>query len=314
MFSAGVSHTKPGQGTTIRQPATAQLLIDSLDRFQNGWPANGQDAQNNSSSNWRLNLQQIVLNGYLTRLGVSQIMFQWNLPTIIEDYNDKLLIDYDGTLYQVNLVPGYYDVDSMATMLQTEINSDIGGGAAFAVTWNALRGLFEFDSGAGHTFFFTDTETGDAIDLEIRRTLHTIGVFKDTTAAQTFFGVPPTMLATRYIDICSSYLTKYQRLKDANTLPSNITSTAIARIFGVALNSVSPIRGSTALTDPASPGTSPYYIAVDYTFPKQISWNSDEGLSNFDIQLRDEDGELVPYNPSKGIMCEYNIVLLASED
>lgn len=311
MFSAGVSHNQPGKGQTIRQPATAQILIDSLDRFPNGWPTSFPEAVSNSSSQWRLNLQQIVLNGYLTRIGVSQIMFQWNLPTIVADYNDILSFTFDGTDYSTTLTGGWYNVDDMATMLQDQMNA-VSPGATFTVTWDAEFGVFQFDAGAGHTCTFP-VVAPPALKQEFR-TYHTVGILGGIPAAQVVRGVTPTMVATRYIDICSTYLTKYQRIKDANTLPSNISSTCIARVFAVPLNSASLVHGALPLSDPQNPGSAPFVLTVDYTFPKQIAWNPDEAINNFDIELRDEDGDLVPYDPENHIMCEYNIVLLASED
>jgi len=326
MFSTGAHHTTaPGQGTTIRQPATSQILIDSLDRFPNGYPANVLDALRNSSSDWRLNLQQIVLNGYVTRIGVSEIQLRWNLPTIVQGYNSAFFVSYDGGApVQVTIDPGWYDVDTMAAHLQNQINAATGG--AFLVTWNAQDGVFEFDATAGHTVVFQDP-----VDATERRVYHTLGIVPDATPNQTYQGIQPTMLASRYIDICSSYLTKFQRLKDANTLPSNISTTCIARVYATSLNSISRIAGNTPAADPVNPGDAPFVVTVDYTFPKQIAWNPSEGISNFDIQLRDEEGELVPYVPpgylyngelstpvvtpgAPGVMVEYNIVLLASED
>ncbi len=314
----------PGQGTTIRQPATAQLLVDSLDRFSNGYPLTAAEAQVNSSSQWRLSLQQIVLNGYVTRLAVSQIQLRWNLPTIVTDYNDFFKINFDGTVYDVQLLSGWYDVDTMATELENQINAVTPGGT-FTVTWDTLYGVFNIDAGAAHTAFIVPPLARDVI---VRRTLHTLGLLAGTPANQEFRGMTPTMLATRYMDICSSYLTKFQRIKDSNTLPSNITSTCIARVYATSLNSVASYKPETALANAQSPGDAPFIVTVDYTFPKQIAWNPQEGISNFDIEIRDEEGELVPYcapgflpdgqasvpPDSPGIMVEYNFVLLASED
>ena len=310
MLSVGTHHNNaPGQGTLIRQPATAQLLIDSLDRFTAGYPNSLAEAQSLSSSNWSLNLQQVVMNGYVTRLGVSQILFHWNLRTVVGGYSDAFSVSYDGgAAVQVALVTGWYNVETMAAMLQAQLNLAVVG-AAFVVQWDALRGVFSVDAGAGHTVVFQPPA-----DNRERRTQHMLGLLAAQPAAQIQRGVPPTMLPTRYVDICSTYLTKYQRLKDANTLQSNITSTCIARLFAIPLNSSEYIRAGTALADASSPGDAPFVITVDYTFPKQIAWNPEEGISNFDIQLFDEDGELIPYNPAAGIMCEYNMVLLASED
>jgi hypothetical protein len=116
------------------------------------------------------------------------------------------------------------------------------------------------------------------------------------------------MLATRYIDLCSSYLTKYQRVKDVTTLPSHTISNVIARIYPTAPNTRVP------LANDGSIGSQPFSLCIDYNTPKHIRWSPDEGVSNFDLQLRDEYGDLIPFDVTNGAYgCEYQLTILASE-
>jgi hypothetical protein len=58
----------------------------------------------------------------------------------------------------------------------------------------------------------------------------------------------------------------------------------------------------------------PFVMTIDYNTPKQIKWSPEEALGNFDIQLRDEYGGLVPFDTVSGAGgCEYCLTCLASE-
>ena len=287
---------QPGDGVAIRQPSSAQLLIDSLDRYPNGFPIAG----GTTSSAWQLNLQQLAMNGYIHRLAVSQIQFQWNLPTIITDYNDQLYFNYGGSFYTATLAPGFYTPDDLAAEIQTAMNTAIVG-VAFTVVFSPLTGTFTWDS-TGSAFVFLNTGSRPT---RYNRAYLTLGIYVAGTAVNVKTGTQPSMLATRYIDICSNFLTKYQRLKDTTTLPANIVSSCIARIYPVALNT------QVQLTGTSSVGSQPFIVAIDFGTPKQIAWSPEEAIGNFDLQLLDEDGQQVPWTPTFG--CEYNIVLLASE-
>ena len=107
----------------------------------------------------------------------------------------------------------------------------------------------------------------------------------------------------------SSYITKFQDVKDQSSTQGQSFNCIIARIYPIAPNTridISPDGG---------PSANPFQICIDYNTPKQIMWNPSEALGNFDIQLRDEWGNLLPYNtaPGGGGGCEYLLTCLASE-
>jgi len=111
------------------------------------------------------------------------------------------------------------------------------------------------------------------------------------------------MRFTRWIDVCSLNLTKFQRVKDSTTLPADTYTTTIARLY---------------LTPPGNPPVEASTVAgvpviwtVDFQTPKYIKWDVKEVLSNFDLQLRDEFGNLLWWSPQFG--CEYQFTILASE-
>jgi hypothetical protein len=114
------------------------------------------------------------------------------------------------------------------------------------------------------------------------------------------------MLPTRYVDILSSYLSKYNPTKDQDTQEGGQKFDCIlARVYPVAPNTrieVSPGAGPTA---------NPFQLCIDYNTPKGIRWNTEEALGNFDLQLRDQYGEFLPFSKEYG--CEYALTCFASE-
>ena len=298
--------------TVIRQPAYAEVCIDSLDRYRYGIAPSG--PQVTTSSDWQSNLRHYALQGYFTRLVLTQLQFQWNLPTIIAGYNDILSFvvnpgpeEQPGT---ITILPGYYTPSGLATAIQNALQAEF---TLDAFTCTFTNGSFVITNTAP---FYIETlaagypsQAGDF--LRAVRCLITTGFLNqggNAAAATTLVGSPPTMLATRYIDMYSSYIAKFQDVKDTSTSQELIYNNIIARIYPV------PGNWRFDITANSSPGSAPFIVNLDYATPKQIMWNPNEALGNFDIQLRDEHGQFVPFDLATGTYgCEYVMTVLASE-
>ena len=389
--------TNEPPATPIRQPAYAQLNLSSTDRYPN---FTQQFNAPISSSSYTLQRPNYLLNGYFTRLGISQVQFQYNLPTIVatsssQPGNDQFVIVYPGAGYtslsqsivQV-IVPGGTQITmTMSTSLgagaftvgqEVEVVGTVTTTAAFQGTvssWTAATGLLVltpildvqgFDpnpaaqtwkvSNAASSFlititqgFYTTTTLAAAIQAAVRTAVGNVTfncayggagnpngfTFSDATAfnfgfpgssiiagnftrffntiggtramfappATTIYSGIPTMRFTRWIDICSSGLTQFQRVKDATTLPIDTYTTTVARMY-LTPPTTSPVQTS------ALAGV-PYTWTVDFANIKYIKWDVRQVLSNFDLQLRDEYGSLLWWSPQFG--CEYQFTLLASE-
>jgi hypothetical protein len=275
--------------TTIRQPSYAELLIDSMDRYTNGYPQT--EAELTSSSKWTLQDQNYVLFGYFTRLTVTQIQFTYNLPTIIAGINDQISIN--GTLYTIP--QGFYNPTTLAAAMQAAI------GGAFGVFATVPSGILVI-SRIGFPFIINPP--GD--NPRLIKFYTTAGILSNSPIARTSVsGFPPSMIYTHYIDIVSSYLTKYQRVKDKTTLVGNTVSNVLARVYMFASST------KEQLSETLSPNLSPFIINAEFTTPKNIKWEPDECLANFDLTLYDEFGTILPWNREIG--CEYSITLMASE-
>jgi hypothetical protein len=282
---------------TARAPASAHLLIDSLDRYPVGNP--GAKSPPVTSSAWTLQLPQYVLNGYFTRLAVTQIQFQWNLPTIITGYNNILIVQ-QPTAPSIAIIPqGWYSPPDLATAITTALAAaTTPPTSAITCTYNALNKNFVLTSAAA--FRIPPADNNNAKQFGSTTGLQYTG----PATATTVVGGVPTMLATRFIDMRSSYLTKNQRVKDVTTLPQNIVSDVIARIYATAPN--------TTTAGITTPYIAPWIMNISYPVPKYIRWNVEEPISNFTLELLDENGQPLPWTQTAG--CEYALTLIASED
>ena len=288
----------------MRKPASAQLLVSSTDRYPD---SSTRLEYPTTSADWKLNLRSYPLQGYFKRLAITQIQFQWNIPTIVDGKNDVFVIQIDGNPYVIALTPGFYSGEDLATEIEDEVIAQ-GGVDAASFTATFAGGAFTFEIGAGHTFAFTiPPDTTDPDTIINNRFLITIGATASSVNPTLSYttGIAP-LIYTRFVDMCSSYLTKWQSVKDNTTHPNGIVSSVLARIYAVPPN---------VLVNAAQAGqlfAIPWQMTVDFNVPKFIEWSPQETIANFDIQLRDEYGDLIYW--SQDFPTEYQFTLFASED
>lgn len=287
---------------TARAPASAHLLIDSLDRYTAGYPRGTADPQT-TSSQWTLQLPQYVLNGFFTRLAVTQVQFQWNLPTIITGYNDQLVISVVAGISVATIPQGWYSQASLAAAVTTALlAAPTPPGAVVTCNYVPLSENFTLTSASAITMVDTGTNSRGG-RFGITSGLQFSGVVGAGTT--TVSGAIPTMLPTRFVDIRSVYLAKNQRVKDVTTLPQNLVTDVISRIYAMAPNTTTAGNATTAFQ-------APWIMNHSFPVPKYIRWNSEEPISNFSLELLDDSGRLLPWAANRA--CEYALTMIASED
>ena len=241
----------PGQ--TIRQPAIALFTVDSNDRVLGS-----------KVNNFLINRQQTLMQGYMTRVALTEINFNWNIPNVNE-YNSTfsvMLFPNNNTaipaLYRyvmtVDVPEKFYSPTILALELTTLLNDEI---ADLAVTYPTLTDFYEF----GVEWFSLDNSFGIANSKEsipgnpssilAFGVVNTPGEIMDlcdmmgfnrppvpsSTAllygencGATIQGSYASMLYTPYFDIVSNELTKKQNVNDNGT--SQVTGrNIIARIY-----------------------------------------------------------------------------------
>jgi len=285
----------------IRPPAYAQLLLDSQDR-----------APGQSPNDFTIYRNQALLYGYFYRLAITQLQLQYDMPTIVQGVNNTFEINITGgASAQVALNTSYYNPTTLAAAIQTAIQSAGGAFAAFTCTFEDSIGGLLVESNSASTFTFTDFNTFplNSPNYKLyRNTARSIGLvslnYTTPDTAQSLGAT--TLLYSRYIDILSRNLTKYQRVKDGETDRFQPKSFIIARVYLTPTNQIVETTATSGI------GSKPFFLTIDYNTPKFIKYSPDEALNEIDIQVLDEYGDPLFWD-GETASWEFAFTLLASE-
>ena len=285
----------------IRTPAYAQLLLDSTDRAPGQLP-----------NDFTIYRNQALLYGYFYRLAITQLQFHYVLPTILVDVNNTFQLNITGgASATITLATGYYNPTTLAAAIQSEIQAAGGAFAAFTCSFVDLNGGLVVESNSAATFTFTDYNSFQLntpnykLYRNTARSLGLVATNYTTPSASQALGAT-TLLYTRYIDILSRNLTKYQRVKDGETDRFQPKSFIIARVY------LTPSNTAVETTATSGIGSKPYFLTIDYNTPKFIKYSPDEALNEIDIQVLDEYGDPL-YWDGESATWEFAFTLLASE-
>lgn len=262
------------------------------------------------SHNFSIQSPNALVYGYITKIIISQVQIQYNIPTINVGLNDTFYIA-DGTrniLPEPVVIPyGFYYPDELAATIQILIGqTQIGALANITVVFFPRLGfIFRSTSVPPRTFYFPEI-----VELQLRpglligprtinnilKTYKTLGItlgnsyreplpFAITAQISTDY---PNFLYTPYIDIYSDVLTNYQTVKDTNTSVSKPKG-LIARIY---VSGGGNVQTTTGMADTL--GSRPFVLVTDLNSPKIIRWSPSVAVPSIDFQLLDQYGDLLP--------------------
>jgi hypothetical protein len=343
--------TGPNDGKTIRHPASAQLMIDSGDRFvidttipvQYKASANPTKQYNDFVINKGMNL----LQGSFTRLAVTEVRFPWAIPNV-NTRNQNFYVSYDNTTFQKVTIPtggsigGFYSGPELANAIAVAVNAQTakpGGWGNLVVEWVEQNQCMAFyadnstlTSGVPNIYFspfsgpIQDGVT-PTTNLNVGNLLPMIGLdpmqidpYKQdiSGANNAYFTGACSLTYTNYVDIVSDALTGYQRVKDISTQNNIPRQAIVCRLY------VNDESGTNIVNDISNnpvgflPGTRAFILYRKFPFPKIINWETTRSIGQIDIRLYDDKGEPL-YVPEiePGVfypMPDFNITLLASEN
>jgi len=256
-----------------------------------------------------------LLYGYFTRLAITQIQFTYAVPTVIEDVNDKVILDDGGGAggqIVVTLTPGYYTPTTLAAELESQIQAAGGVWGTFTAVLNTDNKIVVASNSATTFFFPSPLLVGNPVDnVPLAKAWKLLGIGYNNgegpaaPVATQFLDRCPELLYTRYVDIRSNTLTKFQRVKDADTSADKNKTSIVARVY------LTPPGQAYKTLDTSAPGDAEFTLCVDYNTPKHIRWSADEAVYSLDLQLYDEFGDLLYW--SKEWPSEYQLTLVCSE-
>ena len=114
---------------TQRPTSTAILAIDSEDRYKNypdarAFAAVG--ATNRSPYDFTINKSESIMNGFFTRVALTEVCFPWVIPNVNPKTN-KIIVGYNvgaGALaYNLTLPVGFYTPAALASAIQAIVRT-----------------------------------------------------------------------------------------------------------------------------------------------------------------------------------------------
>lgn len=294
------------RSTVIRMPSTANLCIDSQDRRT--------DASGNfieSVWNFTINRPNSILNGFFTRLGLTEIALKWDTPNISSRLgNNTLLLDISG--YGSNPITLTFPNQFCGTA---------------ADVLDAMKNATNDLSGATNFFFTIGTGQTATGTTKLRPSTYQLignnkapgtngGFFKwrDTplarqmnvfTTALTRYNEPtsPDLRPFNFIDFVSPNLTYNQSLKDATT--NEIVVDVLQRFYFAYEQENSYDK----YNFPILMGYRPFVIEKNYNPPKQIRWDAQQPIGQLQIQVY---GQTIPLNTNPTTSSNYGLITLPS--
>ena len=298
------------KSSTTRPSQSAYLLIDSKDRYNLGKDGIYDQVPETSPNDILINHQRTLGLGKIKRLAVTEFSFPWSTPNVNETNNTLYITDdVSNQKYYIKIDEDFYTPSELAEAIQTEIVDngwinattgvpDLVYNAPWTCTTDKVN-KFTITSALSGSDWTVDPDSGLAGIMNIyAQNAGSDGDVKFIT------GGIPSMAYTRYIDVCSSALTKYQNLKDSLTQLNY--SDIICRIY---LDN----NLNTPLTDTSYFGSRPCInLSKQIVAPKYILWNENEMITSIDIRLYDDDGNLL-YIPKDNWDLDYFLTLQMSE-
>jgi len=336
---------------TERSPAYAILAIDSEDRFKNYDVAHTTLAvggYNASPYDFQITKNESMMNGFFTRLALTELCFPWVLPNI-NSRTDTIIVEWTtggpSQYFQVTLSRRFTRPADIAAAIQAVIIAFNPGVFTGMLVEYGINGnpqfLYNSLGTAGNaTVAFHPMPYNGQPFRDLNGVLQpvvgfTAYNFPNTTkqlfdllgfnaenqdiAAASQGGGPTFAQSVRYVDITCNQLTYNQALKD--TMSQTVARDSLCRLY----IGDGPYTGTSTL-DPGDPlfcppGCAPFTIYRQFTNPKFIRWLSNQPVQgNLQFTVYDDAGEVLssyfPPPPSgngdKG--SDWSMTLLVSED
>ena len=215
---------KPAQ--TFRYPKTAELHLDSLDRYNSntvpafaGLPGTTQNDAKLLGSVWGassttatngciIQTKRNLLYGYLSRVAFTQFQLAYKVPTVVTGVNDTLAGYYtsasgDGS-FSITIPQGFYSLVTLGTTLQTLLRAANGVFSALTVVppsnqtgiVSPIQVGYTINTTVGTTTIAFATTSGTAaLGTIIGKTLRLIGANRASQGITPVTGSYPALAA-----------------------------------------------------------------------------------------------------------------------
>ena len=272
---------------TQRPTSTAILAIDSEDRFKTYDDARlgGLGSRNQSPYDFTINRNESIMNGFFTRLGVTEVVFPWAIPNINRKCNSIIVgfkVGAGPTVSNTLTLPeSFMTPAQIASAIQATVRTYDATLVGFTMTYGVQTTgtipqnlpVFEYKTNnVGVTIAFAPVPAGSyGFDYRQSKQLFDVLGFSAENTSQALNGMGGTTYcqSIRYVDIVCSQLTGNQALKD--TMTQEVARDVMCRIYlndpGSSQSTVAPSSSTFCPT-----GCAPFTVYRDFSQPKQIQW------------------------------------------
>lgn len=283
------------KGVPIRFPSTANLLIDSTDRY-------GYGDVSSTAGSFTIQKNQSILNGFFSRIAPTEIFLKWSVPNVYDIsgqlttsggnyYPANVRVDISGgSITNVKIPVGLYTMAEALDTLVAKLNA-AALGATFSITQsgtavnlastvayrfpigtsankNGLIARLGFSQGGG----YVTSKTIYSNQPSIVGTDASGYVITDTASN-------PSLVLYDYLDFVSNQLTYNQELKDSST---NIQTRDILFRWYM---SQQPSPYPDKYGFPIYPSYAPFYERRPIAFPKQIKWSNNQPIGQLQFEV-----------------------------
>jgi hypothetical protein len=265
------------RATPIRQPSTANLMIDSLDR---------NNVNTTTAADFVINKSYSLMNGFFTRIAATEFVLEWNEPNLSANpYGNgnsnlgvQIIIISGGTpgTYNFNVPQGFYTVAQYIDTILTIINAS-SGTTGLTLTLTTSAGGWTYISGTAGISW--SINPGVVIESFANPTPVVV-----PSGGKLYLNGIADMRLYRYIDVVSYQLTNNQSVKDATT--GSAQREVLLRYY---MDWDTP-----PLLDkynyPIYMGYTAFQNRRVYNPPKQIRWQPNQPIGQVSFQLYPNSG------------------------
>ena len=276
------------KGNPIRFPSTANLLIDSVDRTSG------------TSGEFTISLNNSIMNGFFTRLAVSEVVLDWCVDNISQELSSNsitVVVDGVGAL-SVTIPDGQYTAKECMDALILALNASPGlANTVFSLgtSVTGVKTLICEVNGNEEDFEIGNSNLAIYLNLEVN------------VQANNYPMKCPKLLPYTYIDFVSNSLTYNQALKDATT---NTVFTNVLYRWNFAWDQETAVD---AYGYPIYQGYRSFIARRALPFPKQIRWEPNQPIGQINFQVVGSDGVTVDPQKTNNGEFEWAMTCLVSE-
>lgn len=310
-----INNAEVGSAVSVRPSATALFTVNSADRY--GTVADKRDATVSISPyDFTIRKKESLLNGFFTRMGITEISFPLALPNV-GGSTTKLgvtkIISGVSTANVLTVDASFYTPPEIAAELQTAIRALDATLSAATVVYSPTgkpQFVINTNNGAAELSFLPIAQsTTFPYPPEQVQLFDMLGMtaFNQSTTAGVFISNPTFFQKYQYFDIVSTLMTGNQNLKDSTSSP--IDRNILCRLYVDYENSYNVPASN---VDFAPAGTTPINIYRKFPVPKFVQWDVKQPIGQLNFQVYDQDGVLLPDSPLTANM-DWKMSVLVSE-